>query len=361
MLNNNSNAFVFATTILLGGIALSACKAKPAQAPEAKLHPLDARHAIRKFPKTDMKFTQNQLFFWKKDTTEEQATTVIEAGGKAEALQDALYKMQLSNRDLVSKFTGLTAADGTDLDVTQLQTDEATLPEKQAQLDNLTAQRDAALRQPTVDNSKVTSLNNKIKAQNKKIDKIKANLGVIHSKNLDNEYSSLKDLSQQIAQSQSTLNEALMILDQSLWIFNTPTIAFNFSFGKDQAINANISNWDLSQINDPEIAETGSPTDFSTDASTVRNVTYSELGGALSFEVYTPHAAYWFKVAHNKYDAIDGFTHFKGDIIRCGVEGAGQPAIIHDQDVIKCGLDSNSANPPGKAVLRRGVANLTST
>src|SRR5205814_342430 len=160
----------------------------------------------------------------------------------------------------------------------------------------------------------------------------------------------------------------LQPLNDLVWIFNSSPIHFSFHFTQASGIQAGIHNWDIAEIGDPEVSEPGVPVEFSTDPSvsragrtygggngaTMDGVLYNPIGGVFTFNVYTPAATYWFKISRTKYKAIDQRVHYKGDIVRCSVDGAGSPVIVHVRDFVKCGVQGGD----GKPVLRRGAANL---
>jgi hypothetical protein len=193
-------------------------------------------------------------------------------------------------------------------------------------------------------------------------------------------------------------------INASAWVFNSSPMRFSFEFQRDNHIKAKIHNWkvDLDNMHDPEIAETGVLTEFTSEPydydsrpelpvafESIRRVAYEPMGGIFTFEVYTSKAVYWFKLARAKYDAqapiplgegksgnkLDGSKAsgqkgsdvritFKAEIVRCSVEGGyGWPVVEYVRDIVQCGVNTENApvgewNEVGHPVLRRGAGNF---
>ncbi|MGK5084226.1 hypothetical protein WDW37_13100 [Bdellovibrionota bacterium FG-1] len=368
-------------TVLGVLFCLSACSVKTAQVQRVSaMPPVDGSGAsassdiartqpsmptVADFEPTDMSFRDIQLFLWKSDATPEDEAEALNRvkdynDGRAE-----LLKMKTRQSELKRIFSTI------GVDVFNLPDLENQLPDRQTSLDKLQAKLDALLKQSSPNPEKVKTAQARRDKAKAAVDEVGIQLQAIHQNGLDDAYQvEWKNQGIRLDNAIKKATGLLAAVDEKVWVFNCSPMTFSFSFGADRLIHAKISNWDLSNINDPEVAdeEKGSWKDFSTDSFTMGHATYAPHGGLFTFEVYSPRAVYWFKIARAEYDvnannrSSDGRIHYKGDIVRCSVTGFGRPQIIHVRDTVQCGVDTSDldvqASEVGQAVLRRGAANL---
>jgi hypothetical protein len=339
---------------------------------------------VQSFPAASLSFNDSQLFMWKKGASREDVARVLANVSNLETVKDELFVMRQRRSALVQALDAV-KLEGETVDLTRLREREQGLPEKQADLASLKSQLEELVKSLPVPapsptpgagaapapgpavapetEAQIESLKKKIRRAEKAIADVDKWLKAIDAAGLSADYSEWKDLSGVIEERETLFNDLLAPIDETVWVFNSSPIRFHFGFEPDRSIRVAISNWDLSKINDPEIAEEGVARDFSTDLFTVGRVTYSDLGGVFTFEVYTPGAVYFFKIARNRYHAIDRQVHYKGDIVRCSVvEGFGRPKIVYVRDFVRCGVDTEglrvAPHEVGRPELRRGAASL---
>lgn len=381
---------------LLMLVSLAGCNVKQAQSPHLVEGAVSADLSGNRvetgavfFPRTDITFNYTQLFMWKKDGSPSDVAQVLNNTTLLEDTQDQLFTMNERRKVLKAEF------DAIQVDIVNYPHQiEEELPSKQSQLTKAQSQSDGLTKQSADIKSRLDDLNKqesptdevkqqiadltqqqekltqqidkltqKIAHLNEQIAPILAAQKAVMDAKLEGDVDEWKTLDTQITKKQEEASRYLQPINDSVWIFNSTPIHFSFHFDPDHTIHAGIHNWDLSKIDDTEVAETGAPVEFSTDSFTMGHVHYEPVGGVFTFEVYTPKSTYWYKIARTKYDALDGRIHYKGDIVRCTVaDGYGRPVIVHVRDFVQCGVDASDADVTpdqvGKPVLRRGAANL---
>ena len=343
--------------MLLVAFGVTGCEPKGANALKSPVSALPDLE-VQSFPRADLSLNESQIFIWPKNVTSTQVARVLSDVSELEWLKDELFvKMQFKSA-LKAEF------EAQEIDVTELAGQELQFTEKQADLARFNAQLAELQQQPSSDDvdSQIRLVNRKIIKTRLFLDAFAASLQRVTELGWLGKFTEWKLNETEILASQERANALLVPIDQTVFIFNSSPIHFNFTFDANRTLRVAVSNFDLSRMSDPDVAEVGVAKDFSTDAGTLGHPAYSLLGGVFSFELYTPAATYWFKMARSKYHAIDQRIHYKADVVRCSVEhGDGRPVVIYERDYVKCGVSTQGLARAvvGVPVLRRGAGSFT--
>lgn len=361
---NPARKRLVAGLVFAGTLFAAACAPKDARAPRVAALPGQTLSA-RDFAPTDLEFKETQLFLWKPGFTDGDVASVLEHVTQLDGIKADIYELSGKWVESKEKFAAI------EIDANELLGEEAGLPEKRATLAEYLKPVEDMLRLPV---DRVDAANEKeferalkkyLRVYNQ-IEEIEGKLRKVSESGLDREYQVGKDL----AQARQKSSDLLVPINDTVWLYNSSPIRFQFSFGSGgsgeggpTSLQVRISNWDLGKINDPAAAEDGAATEFSTENHSIGRVSYATWGGVFSFEVYTPKATFWFKIARANYAARDGRIYYKGDIVRCAVTGGyGRPVVLRKRDFVRCGIAEGSEYVPdgklGKVDERRGVANL---
>jgi hypothetical protein len=347
--------FLFFSAATALALALGACgEAKTAAAPKAPIgiSPDHPELLVQSFPAQDVTFRESQLFLWKKDMGREQVARVLKQSSLFDQAKDQLFVLGRTRAERKAKFQAI------GVDVVDLANQIIDLDERRGELKGVVSQLEAENRKPETERdakliARLLKKRDRLQSQLKPVEEA---LTLVKTAGLEAELVSWSQLETELAQRRQEASDLLKPIDETVWVFNSSPIVFEFKFKREGAVSAAIRNWDLLKVNDPELqaCAPSKSTDFSTDEGTIGKVTYREEGGLFTFEVYALGAIYYFKIACVNYAAIDGRIHYKGDIVRCSVEGgSGTPVIEHVREFVQCGVVGE-----GTAVLRRGAANL---
>jgi hypothetical protein len=373
MFKKEGFSLFFGAVLAVGAVTLATvmtgCHVRESHAPRVAAEPGKSELFIRPFGREDISFEDTKFFMWRMaersdDEVVAERAEVLKQVEELEHAQDDVFAKHVTRTELKARFEAV------GVDVWNLPEQEAAAVEKRQELVELKAQLEEASKLPPGEETeaKLKKLRRSIDRAEKVVTEVDEQLKKITEAGLDSAYSDpstgWKALVADLDAREAVMKVALNEVDAHVWLFNSSPIRFGFEFNEDRTIHAWIANWDLSKINDSEIAENDAPKEFSTDNDSIRRVRFEELGGVFTFEVYSPGAVYYFKIARAKYEAVDGRKHAKADVIRCSVkDGFGKPTLIYVRDFVQCGVSAEDFilgpnDKVGTPVLRRGAASL---
>lgn len=382
-------------------VVFSGCGPKDAHAPQVAGQNSSA--SLRYFPRQNTELNDVLMFMLKKGASREQVATVLKNSKLLDRAKGELAPMVRKRNEYKDRFAKVKykgkddQPDETSVDIVEYPRLLKALPGKQKQLtkaekelkevqDKMTAAQakvEELMRQqpPTDDQAKqvgelqkqIAKLTLQSQERAKKAEVLQAEVVLVQKQQkaiadaglepLVEEWNAHQDL---LAKKRAEVDDFTLPINDSTWLFNSSPMRFTFTFTRE-GLTADIHNWDLSKIDDPEIAEVGVPSDYSTEGykPRIKNVAYEPMGGIFTFEVYTPKSVYWYRIARTKYNREgDGRLYFKGEILRCTVEnGYGWPVIEYVRDIVRCGVNTEGApvgsiDQVGTPVIRRGAANF---
>jgi hypothetical protein len=385
-------------------VVLSGCGPKEARAPQVAGQSSSA--ALRYFPRQNTELNDVLMFMWKKDASPEQVTTVLKNSrrldlAKSEIAPKVRKRTEYKDRFAKLKYKGKEdQPDETPVDIVdygdkltsrkdkedQRAAREKELKDIQEALVKYQADLEKLKKLPaSEENAKqIAALNKDIeqklsesKRKSKVIERLEKEIAAsiaqaaptaeaIKKAGLDAQVSEWLAQEKELARLRAEVTGFTVPINDSTWVFNSSPMRFSFNFTRE-GLTADIHNWKLSEINDPEIMEADAPVDYSSEGyrPRIKNVAYEPMGGIFTFEVYAPRSVYWFKIARTKYDREgDGRLYFKGEILRCTVEnGYGWPVIEYVRDIVQCGVSTEGApigaiEQVGQPAIRRGAANF---
>ncbi len=415
-------------SVLAVASVLAACgSVKEAKAPRNVAGISDG---LKVYKREDILFNDIQMYFWPENNDKVNTAYVLKQVEVLEELQDQVYMLRVNSKSIakVLEEAGFDAKVVLEKDryredfefeiqeaVAKIAAIHAEIDEIKKQVLEVRAiapppadldQQVAALEKKITDKQKELVAPERIKKNkeralatvNKVLDEVKAVSGLWEKFEV---YSHLnrrgtpqdKELPVgEIPLKEKLANEVIQRISRQVTLYDTTDKPrLSFAFGADGAVRAELKPWDLAvfqvvtkfseesgkpdeKVIDPVVGMVGAATEYSTESRSIGKVSFDENGGIYTFEVYAEannngvvsKAVYWFKIAGTQYDALDGRSHFKGEIVRCSVkDGVGTPFITHPLgDTTDCGVAVSEADlrlpgdKPGTAVRRRGAINL---
>jgi uncharacterized protein YdcH (DUF465 family) len=350
---------------------------------------------MRNFRETQLEFTNNRFFFWKKERSAESTAVVIKVGKRLSEIEDSQALLSQAMARVDKKFVTILGSENDRFNtprlvlngqkaltsakdkVTSLEKSKKELSDKvseaemrikeiealpvpsdQTELEKLLKEKKSLQDQIAQQNKQIASTVKVLEKTNKTITDLSAKLKPYEESGLE---SDLIQWQEHQASYDTLAVESLDVapeMEQHV-SFASPESSFKMNITAQGSVSKlDVSGFDINKFRDADLDEVGAPTEFHTSDSSIGPVAYEPKGGILTFEIQTLNANIWFRIARWRYNAPDGLKRYKGDMVYCGLEkgGFGRPIVIPTAD----GRDANcgSTSLSAKAVRRPGVVIL---
>lgn len=287
----------FLALLVVGGISCG--KIQNISAPKRDLVAQEIKYfAPSEIP---LELSKNTIFFWKKDFTGNQVSSVLKYAKLVERIDDALDPLRSEQGQLKIKEKNLRLEKNkinTSFNKTQKDLDQ-----KEAELKKL----ESAVPRP--DEVTLQKLRNEIEIL-KKEKVLKEEQKAKAEKDLSELSKKLEALNVRINAftlpgTPITASAATELLSQQVDRFQAPSL-FRFEFLENTGIAVSIEGWNLG---DEEVAPS-----LSSLEGTIQNVKYEPLGGVFTFEIPLAHETFYVRVVRTKYERAEN-VFFSGDIV----------------------------------------------